>query len=944
MADTSVVVALIGEDRLSAPATAAARAITGIEHAATAASSSVGRTESVFAGVLRGGLALGAIGAVIGGLKTGLDALGEAAIGGNARLEQLQVGFTTLLKSGADAEAFMFQMQQFAAATPFSFEDVAVGARNLLAMGFAGKDVLPILTDLGNVVAGLGGSSADVQRLARVLGQMQTTGKVLAGDLMQLASAGVNLGRVYEIMAQQTGRSTAELHKMQEQGKLSTDVFIRAFRTMAQSDFGGAMEAQSKTFTGAMSTITDSLGQAAQFAFKPFFDRVSELAQTIAAFVQKDEFFAWAARIAAAVDVALEGLGTLAGGFATGLGAVLDITLSLGQAIYEALSWLNPFATHSPSLVWSVETGVDAMVEAYGELGRAVPQITATKKGIEALREEMDRAKDEAKAYADGVKDAERAIADLGRQALTGEGAMSDQMFAMDQQIARVQLSLNNLRLSNAPKASIDAVEKSLDKLRTQADNLRLQDKLKFDPQHRAIDQLINPRNEKDFAAVTGEIKKNQAALTELRPAAQASQERVDALGDVLKASEKGLRDVEAAAKAAAAGVGGMGGAIGGSKNALDGFKETIAASKEQLEQFKQRFDEAKESFRTALTTGPLGEALAAVKGGFDAVTTAAATTAEILKTGGIPALIAAIGQAAEENFPKTAQALEDAQPATLKMIATFVVLGTTIDDLVKKFDAGSGSMAVDFTHWQTTVDQGLSLVIVKYHGHTENFNLMVSAVVEGYHLFERTMQSWNGVLSRWSENAGKAVDAFIRDFKAGWTGFGAAVSAILRGELSQIKIDMGPFHLGPGGFTVDPPTFPNITMPRMPDLTAPKLPWQNGGGTATGGGATPAFQHGGYFRVGGTGGPDSQLVAFRASPGEGVAVGWPERGGQRGDAGGAHVTINLGGVTVSGQADEERLVARLRDEVERYFTDGLRAARGTGQRFPLGVGAPGSG
>jgi len=50
-------------------------------------------------------------------------------------------------------------------------------------------------------------------------------------------------------------------------------------------------------------------------------------------------------------------------------------------------------------------------------------------------------------------------------------------------------------------------------------------------------------------------------------------------------------------------------------------------------------------------------------------------------------------------------------------------------------------------------------------------------------------------------------------------------------------------------------------------------------------------FQHGGEFRVGGFGGPDSQLVAFRASPDERVKVMTP---GQSGDSMTNHITINV--------------------------------------------------
>jgi hypothetical protein len=58
-------------------------------------------------------------------------------------------------------------------------------------------------------------------------------------------------------------------------------------------------------------------------------------------------------------------------------------------------------------------------------------------------------------------------------------------------------------------------------------------------------------------------------------------------------------------------------------------------------------------------------------------------------------------------------------------------------------------------------------------------------------------------------------------------------------------------------------------------------LPVGPGGGVTTAG----PFQQGGSFTVGGSGGPDSQLVAFRATPGEPVTVG--------GGGGGVSITIN---------------------------------------------------
>lgn len=93
---------------------------------------------------------------------------------------------------------------------------------------------------------------------------------------------------------------------------------------------------------------------------------------------------------------------------------------------------------------------------------------------------------------------------------------------------------------------------------------------------------------------------------------------------------------------------------------------------------------------------------------------------------------------------------------------------------------------------------------------------------------------------------------------------------------------------------------------------------------------ALPGFQHGGSFRVGGIGGPDSQLVAFRATPGETVDVG--RQGARSGDD-------SLARAIVEGNADRNEFDQRILDEIK-----GLRKAVASQQaaldRFTAATGA----
>jgi len=972
VADLNVAVAIIGEDKLSGPARAAARSLQEVESSAKSADSAVAGFGRTAAGIAAGGARLAGMVGVFQAIQSAFSAAGEAMVGFNARLEQTQVGFATLLKSGEDAEVFLFDLQQLAATTPFEFEDVAVGARNLLAMGFAAKDVKPTLIDLGNVAAGLGQSSEGFAAMARVLGQMQATGRVLAGDLLQLSQAGFPVARVFEVMAQQTGKTTAELRKMQEQGQLSTDVFMRAFQTIARTDFAGAMEAQSKTFSGAMSTIRDSLTQVAAFAFRPLFERLSELAQRIAAFVSSDQFMSWAANVAAAVDVALDAIGTLADGFVSGLSAVLDTVLDLGRLIYEALSWINPFASHSPSLVDQVADGVAEINSSFRDLAQSKAPIDTTAMSLDQLKDALADAKDEARDYADAVKDAERAIQDLARSQLEGEGAFSDRSFQFDQAIARMQLQINRARLSNAPKGSIDALEKSLARLRLQADNVRLEERLKFDPLHRAIDKLANPRTEKSFGDVVRGIKEQQQALTTLRPAAEAAAAREKQLADAVK-------DAADAAKAAkAAGVGGL--AAGPRGDPLAGFKESIADAKAKWDAFKADFDKARADWANL---GPIRRAFdeAFGAGAFDQyranlaqfatdVRTALASIKDVFTADGLAGVLGAAGDAVTKWMIAQWQAVD--WKAVWKSVTEHA---TT---LAENLGSVAESLQIFLTHSAGDVDWE------RVWGDSETGKRAAEALVTHFGAAPRAeaargLGAWLGgvtddavgLLEQALGSTGDPIvqrlgNALLKLFRGAHELAGGPIQVVARRFITDNVDDFV------GGYVRALTSGPNITriangfvdlirraladalesaralventienlqgkisdatgLPAPRTRAPPQYIPPSARGPQTG------FQHGGYFRVGGQGGPDSQMVAFRATPGEVVAVGNPQRGGGYGPV---NIAINLGGVTVSGSGDEQRLAARIRDELEDFFTDGLRSARGAGVRFPLGVRA----
>jgi tape measure domain-containing protein len=210
----------------------------------------VGRDFARLAGQVRT-LMMGAAGA--------LGIVGVAAVKSAARFEQQRIAFTSLLKSGDKATEMLKEIQRFAAATPFQFDDLVVASKKMLAFGFEAEKVLPTLRTVGDAAAGLGLGADGIDRITRALGQMKQKGKVSAQEINQLAEAGIG---AWEYLATAAGKSVAEVQKASEKGLISGKAGVAAILAGMDSQFAGLMEKQSTTINGILSNITDNVGEA----------------------------------------------------------------------------------------------------------------------------------------------------------------------------------------------------------------------------------------------------------------------------------------------------------------------------------------------------------------------------------------------------------------------------------------------------------------------------------------------------------------------------------------------------------------------------------------------------------------------------------------------------------------------------------------------------------
>lgn len=176
----------------------------------------------------------------------------------NAQIESYRVGLTNMLGDAQAANEAMAAIQEDAARTPFSVDSLTQANQLLISAGENAEYSRKVIMALVDAVSATGGGNAELSRMAANLQQIANVGKASAIDIKQFAYAGIN---VYQVLADYTGKSVQEVQNM----TISYDLLSEAL--IAASEEGGryynAMDTQSQTMNGRVSTLKDNVSQLA---------------------------------------------------------------------------------------------------------------------------------------------------------------------------------------------------------------------------------------------------------------------------------------------------------------------------------------------------------------------------------------------------------------------------------------------------------------------------------------------------------------------------------------------------------------------------------------------------------------------------------------------------------------------------------------------------------
>lgn len=241
-----------------------------------------------------GGVGIGtAIGAVVGGVSGTVEAISAAQSKKdeiysdyvtdqyNTWLETLQnnltegsetasgretdrISFNTLLGSEESAASLLSDLQDYAAKTPFSYDDLTSASRTLLSYGIDQSEILEYIDALGNAGSAVGLSGSDIATLSTYLGRIKSNGYATQEYLNPLQERGID---VYGMLAEDIGISIADLKSEISKGNIDGTRAVETLIEKMEEQFGGSgdvlssMEAMSQTYSGLTSTLEDTKAQ-----------------------------------------------------------------------------------------------------------------------------------------------------------------------------------------------------------------------------------------------------------------------------------------------------------------------------------------------------------------------------------------------------------------------------------------------------------------------------------------------------------------------------------------------------------------------------------------------------------------------------------------------------------------------------------------------------------
>lgn len=381
-------------------------------------------------------------------------AAATATVMAAANAETLAASFRVLIGDAKLATTAMSDLTQMAAKTPFELPELAGAGKSLLAFGFASKDLVPVLTQIGDIASGIG---APIGEIAELYGKARVQGTLFAEDINQLTGRGIP---VIQELAKQFGVSEAGVKDLVASGKVGFPALEKAFASLTGEGgkFHDMMKEQSATTNGVLSSLKDSFTSLAATIGTGLIPMVKKLSAALSERIDIAkallEITNGTAKTSAMADKnkenELKSLVALRDEI-TRTEDIRNYFARLGEDVSEHdadLARMREGYERLNNARLGTTKGQRDEIKSPGEkLASALDGPANTGKDLEKINSELDKMGEKWRADQESIAEIERGIADAQRQAGVDILEMTDKRLAREQSLAIIAQQIGEIQL-----------------------------------------------------------------------------------------------------------------------------------------------------------------------------------------------------------------------------------------------------------------------------------------------------------------------------------------------------------------------------------------------------------------------------------------------------------------------------------------------------------------
>lgn len=167
--------------------------------------------------------------------------------------EQTRKAFMKRLGSETMADRYLAQVEEMAASTNYSYDEIT-GYAKLLLNTYKPQEVFDVLQSLSDATAGLSLSSSDISTMISGLSRMRTTGKTTTEYLNYFSERGID---VYSALAEALGVDKSGIADMVSKGEIGGEYAAEAILDYINSQYGGLSEELMSTYDAMTDNLED---------------------------------------------------------------------------------------------------------------------------------------------------------------------------------------------------------------------------------------------------------------------------------------------------------------------------------------------------------------------------------------------------------------------------------------------------------------------------------------------------------------------------------------------------------------------------------------------------------------------------------------------------------------------------------------------------------------